>query len=83
VTATGEQHSVREFVEEAFSFLDLDYRDYVKIDPQLLHPADVETLLGDASKAKWELGWSYTVSFKQLVRQMVNADLALLRHPQA
>ena len=69
-------------MEEAFSFLDLDYRDYVKLDPQLMRPADVETLLGDASKTRRELGWSCTVPFKQLVREMVNADLALLRHPQ-
>ena len=82
VIATGEQHSVREFVEEAFSLLDLDYRNYVKIDPQLMRPTDVETLLGDARKARRELGWSCTVSFKQLVHEMVNADLALLRHPQ-
>ena len=52
IVATGEQHSVREFVEEAFSHLGLDYRRYVTIDPQFLRPADVDTLLGDASKAK-------------------------------
>jgi GDPmannose 4,6-dehydratase len=82
VIATGEQHSVREFVEEAFSFLDLDYHNYIKIDSQLMRPTDVETLLGDARKAKRELGWSCTVSFKQLIHEMVSADLALFRHPQ-
>jgi len=78
VIATGEQHTVREFAELAFSYLGLDYRDHVVIDPQLLRPADVETLLGDASKARQNLGWSYQVSFQDLVHEMVEADLRLL-----
>ena len=81
VIATGEQHSVREFVETAFSRLGLNYHDYVIIDPQLLRPADVETLLGDAAKAKRKLGWSCQVKFKELVHEMVEADLRLLKRP--
>ncbi|MFQ5931769.1 MAG: GDP-mannose 4,6-dehydratase [Nitrospiraceae bacterium] len=78
VIATGEQHSVREFAEAAFSQLGLDYRDHVVTDPQLLRPTDVEDLLGDTSKAKQKLGWSYQVSFKELVQEMVEADYRLL-----
>ena len=81
VIATGEQHSVREFVETAFSRLGLNYHDYVIIDPQLLRPADVETLLGDAAKARRKLGWSCQVKFKELVHEMVEADLRLLKRP--
>jgi len=79
VIATGEQHSVREFAEAAFAYVGLDYRDYVVLDPQLLRPADVEQLLGDATKAKTKLGWSCRVTFKELVEEMVEADLELLR----
>lgn len=75
VIATGEQHTVREFAEVAFSCVGLDYRNYVTIDPQLLRPAEVETLLGDASKAKRELGWTSKISFKELVAEMVEADM--------
>ena len=78
VIATGEQHSVREFAEAAFSQLGLEYREHVVTDPQLLRPTDVENLLGDPSKAKQKLGWSYQVSFKDLVREMVEADYRLL-----
>ena len=79
VIATGEQHTVREFAELAFSHLGLDYRDHVVVDPQFLRPADVETLLGDASKARKKLGWKYGVTFKELVQEMVEADLARLQ----
>ena len=79
VIATGEQHSVREFAELAFAHLGLDYRDHVVVDPQFQRPADVETLLGDASKARKELGWKYGVTFKELVQEMVEADLARLK----
>ncbi len=75
VIATGEQHTVREFVEAAFGQVGLDYRDYVKVDPQFLRPAEVETLLGDASKAKRQLGWAPTVRFRDLVAEMVESDL--------
>ena len=79
VIATGEQHSVREFAELAFTRLGLDYLKHVVVDPQFLRPADVETLLGDASKARQKLGWTYQVAFKDLVEEMVDADLARLK----
>jgi len=79
VIATGEQHSVREFADIAFGHLGLDYRDHVVVDPQFLRPADVETLLGDAAKARTKLGWTYQSTFKDLVREMVDADLARLK----
>src|SRR5438034_1124758 len=79
VIATGEQHTVREFAELAFAHLGLDYRDHVVVDTQFLRPADVETLLGDASKARKKLGWTYGVTFKELVQEMVEADLARLQ----
>ena len=79
VIATGEQHSVREFVELAFVRLGLDYRKHVVVDPQFLRPADVETLLGDAALARKKLGWTYTVPFKDLVHEMVDEDLARLK----
>ncbi len=79
VIATGEQHSVREFAEAAFGRLGLDYRDHVVVDPQFLRPAEVDTLLGDAAKAKKKLGWTYGLTFKDLVHEMVDADLARLK----
>lgn len=78
VIATGEQHTVREFAEAAFSYLGLDYRKYVVIDPQFVRPVDVETLQGDATKAKKNLGWSCQINFEQLVHEMVEADLRQL-----
>jgi GDPmannose 4,6-dehydratase len=75
VIATGESHSVREFLEEAFSYLDLDWRDYVEIDPRYFRPTEVEFLLGDARKARQRLGWQPRVTFPELVRIMVDADL--------
>jgi len=75
VVATGEQHSVREFAEAAFSRLGLDYRNYVRVDKEFLRPTDIETLLGDASRARSQLGWSCSVSFHDLVNEMVDADL--------
>ena len=74
VIATGETHSVREFVEAAFSRVDLDYRKYVKTDPDLYRPAEVNVLLGDAAKAHRELSWRAEVSFHELVSEMVEAD---------
>jgi GDPmannose 4,6-dehydratase len=82
VIATGEQHSVREFAQVAFAHLGLDYRDYVKINPQFLRPADVDTLLGDASKAKKKLGWSHKISFQALVHEMVDEDVRWLKAPE-
>ena len=75
VFATGEQHSVREFAQLAFSLVGLDWSKYVKIDKAYLRPAEVDTLLGDAARARELLGWRPTVSFAELVRLMVEADL--------
>jgi GDPmannose 4,6-dehydratase len=74
VLATGETHSVQEFLEAAFTYADLDWRDYVKIDPRYFRPAEVDLLIGDFSKAKEKLGWEPTVRFDELVRMMVDAD---------
>jgi GDPmannose 4,6-dehydratase len=76
VVATGETHSVQEFLEEAFSCVDLSWRDYVKIDQKYFRPAEVDLLLGDPSKARRVLGWQPKVTFKELVRMMVEADLS-------
>lgn len=78
VIATGVQHSIRDFLEIAFSMVDLDYRDYVIIDPAFYRPAEVETLQGDYSKAKEVLNWKSEVSFKELVHSMVSNDIALV-----
>jgi GDPmannose 4,6-dehydratase len=75
VIATGISHSVRELVEIAFGRVGLDWRKHVRTDPALLRPAEVDHLLGDASKARAELGWSPTVNFRQLIEMMVDADL--------
>jgi len=78
VIATGEAHSVKEFLEEAFSYLDLDWRDYVEIDPRYFRPTEVDFLLGDPSRAREHLGWQPRVTFKELVRIMVDADMQAL-----
>jgi len=78
VLAIGETHSVREFVEEAFAHVDPDWKEYVKHDPRYERPAEVDLLIGDASKAKKFLGWEPKVRFKELVRIMVDADMELL-----
>jgi GDPmannose 4,6-dehydratase len=75
VIATGETHSVREFLDEAFGYLELDWKKYVEIDPRYFRPTEVDLLLGDASKAKRVLGWKPRVHFKDLVKLMVDADL--------
>ncbi len=79
VVATGKTHSVQEFVEETFSYLDLDWRDYVVQDPKFYRPAEVDLLVGDPSKAAAQLGWEPNVDFRGLVRIMVDADLQTLR----
>ena len=79
VIATGLTHSVRDFLAEAFGYLDLDWQEYVEMDPRYLRPAEVDILIGDASKARHALGWEPKVDFKQLVRLMVNHDLELAR----
>jgi GDPmannose 4,6-dehydratase len=76
VVATGEAHSVQELVELAFSYADLDWRRHVVIDPTFRRPAEVDLLLGDATKARQKLGWSSKVGFAELIRLMVDADLA-------
>jgi GDPmannose 4,6-dehydratase len=78
VVATGVAHSVRQLLEIAFAHLGMDYRDYVETDPAFLRPAEVYHLLGDASKARQELGWEPKVGFEGLVRMMVEEDLARL-----
>ncbi|WP_138755245.1 GDP-mannose 4,6-dehydratase [Paenibacillus sinopodophylli] len=76
VISTGETHTVEELVEIAFSHADLNWRDYVVIDPKFVRPAEVDLLLGDCTKAKQQLGWELEVSFNQLVKMMVDSDLA-------
>jgi GDPmannose 4,6-dehydratase len=78
VVATGQTHSVRELVELAFSYVGLDWRRHVVVDPALVRPAEVDILCGDASKARTKLGWVPTVSFEELVRMMVEADIKRL-----
>jgi GDPmannose 4,6-dehydratase len=78
VLATGESHTVREFVEAAFNHANLDWKQYVKHDPRYERPAEVDILVGDASKARKTLGWEPRVRFHELVRIMVDADMALL-----
>lgn len=75
VIATGETHSVREFCELAFGELGLDYREYVKIDPQFIRRAEEDLLVGDASKARQKLGWAPRCTFRELAKEMVRADL--------
>jgi GDPmannose 4,6-dehydratase len=77
VIATGETHSVREFLETVFSMLDLDWRRHVEIDPRYFRPREVELLLGDAGKARKELNWRPRVGFRELAKMMVESDLAL------
>lgn len=78
VIGTGETHSVREFCELAFSYVGLDYRDFVVQDPEFYRPAEVDLLISDPSKAKKVLGWTPKMSFKELVEYMVQSDLDLL-----
>lgn len=80
VIATGETHSVEELVRTAFDYLDLDWREYVVQDERYMRPAEVDLLVGDASKAGRALGWEPSVTFTELVRMMVDADLEMLRN---
>jgi GDPmannose 4,6-dehydratase len=75
VIATGETHSVREFLQEAFDYAGLDWKDHVVVDAKYFRPAEVDLLLGDATKARTQLGWTPRVTFKELVRLMVDADM--------
>jgi GDPmannose 4,6-dehydratase len=79
VVATGETHSVREFLEEAFGHVGLDWKQYVAMDERYLRPSEVDLLLGDASKAKRQLGWAPKTRFRDLVKLMVDADIKLLK----
>jgi GDPmannose 4,6-dehydratase len=79
VIATGHSHSVREFCEIAFAHVGLDWRKYVRQDPRFIRPAEVDHLVGDASRARRLLGWEPTVSFEQLIHMMVDADLERLQ----
>jgi GDPmannose 4,6-dehydratase len=78
VIATGQMHSVRDLVEVAFGHVDLEWQKYVRLDPKFLRPAEVDQLIGDASKAHKTLGWKPDVAFQRLVQMMVDADLARL-----
>lgn len=79
VIATGETHSIRELLEIAFSHVGLNYKEYVVVDSKFIRPAEVDILCGDASKAKKVLGWKQKVNFEQLIKMMVDHDIALLR----
>ena len=79
VIASGIPHSVRDLCQIAFARVGLDYRDHVTVDPKLLRPAEVEHLVGDASRARHELGWEPTVDFHQLIEMMVDADMERLK----
>lgn len=80
VIATGESHSVREFCELAFAHAGLDYRDHVRVSDKFLRPSDVPALCGDASRARADLGWQPSVGFEELIRMMVDADMARVAH---
>ena len=80
VVATGETHSIRELCELAFSHVDLNWEDYVRIDKRFLRPAEVDLLVGDATKARDKLGWKNQITFESLIREMVESDLKLFTH---
>ncbi|MBD3866902.1 MAG: GDP-mannose 4,6-dehydratase [Acidobacteria bacterium] len=82
VVASGESRSVREFLEAAFGYADLDWQKYVEIDPRYFRPAEVDDLRGDASRLEREMGWKPVVGFTELVRMMVDSDLELARQEQ-
>jgi GDPmannose 4,6-dehydratase len=79
VIATGETHSIRELCEEAFGYVDLDWQQYVKQDERFMRPAEVDLLVGDASKAGRVLGWEPHITFQGLIHLMVEADVELLK----
>lgn len=79
VVATNEAHSVREFCEEAFSYVDLDWKEFVEVDPLYFRPTEVDYLLGDASKARNAFGWKPKTTFRQLVRMMMDSDVRLAK----
>ena len=77
VIATGETHSVREFLDEVFGYLDMDWRPYVAKDPKYFRPTEVDLLQGDATKARKVLNWQPKVTFRELARMMTDADLKI------
>jgi GDPmannose 4,6-dehydratase len=79
VVATGESHTIREFLDEAFGYADIDWRAHVRLDPRYLRPTEVDHLRGDAAHARRILGWQPKVTFRELVRMMVDADMELAR----
>lgn len=81
VVATGKTYSVREFLEVAFKYVNLDWQDYVKFDPRYLRPAEVDLLIGDSTRTQQKLGWKPSVSFEELVALMVEADLSAIGIP--
>jgi GDPmannose 4,6-dehydratase len=81
VIATGETHTVREFCELAFGEVNLDYRDYVKLDQKFYRPAEVDLLVGDSTKARQTLGWLPTYTFHELIKDMVGSDLKAISQP--
>jgi GDPmannose 4,6-dehydratase len=83
VIATGETHSVREFLEEAFGYLEMDWKRYVEIDPRYFRPTEVDILIGDASKARRKLGWQPKTTFRELVRLMIDAEMQALQSPHS
>lgn len=83
VIATGETHSVREFLELAFAYVGLDWKEHVELDPRFCRPSEVDLLLGDAGKAHKRLGWTPATSFEELIRMMVDCDLRLAREELA
>jgi len=78
VIGTGEAHTIREFLDEAFGYVDMDWREFVKIDPRYFRPTEVDYLLSDPGKSRTELGWEPKVRFRELVRIMVDADMELM-----
>ena len=80
VIATGETHSVREFLDEVFGFLQLDWKKYVEVDPRYFRPAEVDLLLGDAAKARKMLSWQPKITFKALAKMMTEADWQLAKN---
>jgi len=83
VIATNENHTIEEFCREAFSLLDLDWKEFVKYDKRYERPSEVDKLLGNPAKAKKQLGWEPKVRFKELVKIMVDADLLLAKQELA
>jgi GDPmannose 4,6-dehydratase len=83
VVATGQTHSIREFLDLSFGMLDLDWKEHVEIDPRYYRPTEVDLLLGDATKAREKLGWEPRIAFPELVKIMVDHDLELAQQEQA